>query len=117
MPETRNETIARLLRDIRHATLAQSDDPSGFLQALQGEIERMPGAWVAFSTRDASWLDSLGYLEGRGDLSAEAKQEALVDASCEYEDGYAASDAITTVMDGILDARHPATEESDDVSP
>lgn len=106
-----SQSIDTLITQIRSMAAAQPD-PERFVQLLQAEIERIPGAHVAFATRDFSWLQ--GYLEERGDVSKDDQQAALVAASLKYDESYASMDAITYTMDAYLDEHHPLKQEGNE---
>lgn len=100
--------IQTLIAQIKAVAAAQPD-PANFLKDLQSGIEEIPGAYVAFCTRDLTWLD--GYLEGRGDISTEDRQHALFSASSRHEEGYASQDGISATMDLWLDQHYPVQDQ------
>lgn len=102
------QAVDTLIIQIRAMAAAQPD-PAGFLKDLQAEIQLIPGAEVAFATRDLKWLES--YMEERGEVSPERQQAAMVSASATYEENYASQDGITYAMDNYLDARFPKQDK------
>ncbi|MBW3243271.1 hypothetical protein KUV57_11240 [Epibacterium sp. DP7N7-1] len=102
------KAVDTLIIQIR-AMAAVQPDPAGFLKDLQSEIQLLPGAEVAFATRDLKWLES--YMEERGEVSPERQQAAMVSVSADYEENYASQDGITYAMNGYLDARFPKQDE------
>lgn len=102
------ESVNTLIIQIRAMAAAQPD-PAAFLKDLQAEIQLLPGAEVAFATRDLKWLE--GYMEERGEVSPERQQAAMVSASSNYEENYASQDGITHAMDSYLDVRFPKQDE------
>lgn len=93
-------------KDAREALLAQikavmaaQENPGDFLRSLQDDLEDIPGAWVAFSTRNIEdeWL-----LEEFDNLEMEEpedRQALLVRARGEVSDENSAfSDQISTAI-------------------
>lgn len=111
----RNEEIQKIINQVR--VLAQQDpvSPSDFLQELQSELEREPGAQVSFVVRDASWLQELGYLDDRPELSHDQKQVALNEACADFFEGSASQDGVTYAMETVLDRIAPRLDDPEPV--
>lgn len=92
--QARKQAIEALLAQIR-AAAAQDVHPEDFLLDIQCEIERVPGAQVAFVQRDLTWLKDYGYVDADAELSPEALQNALVSVAAEFEEGASSQDHVT----------------------
>lgn len=104
---SRDVEITKLIAQVR--ALAQQDPvgPGHFVQDLQAELEREPGANVSFVVRDAAWLKELGYLDDRPELSLTEKQVALNEACADFFEGSASQDGVTYAMEAVLDRIAP----------
>jgi hypothetical protein len=116
MPLTRQERVARLVRVIKTEIKKAGEEGQELLEDLQSDLEHLPGASVAFASRNIGWLDDYDFLEDHPDLSDEDKQAMLVRASMKFEEPSASQDAIIYEVDRAIERLAPA-EESDDVTP
>lgn len=82
-----------------------------FLKDLQLEIQHLPGADVAFVTRDITWLNDYSYLEDRPELTPDEIQAAICQAAAEHEEGAGTQDGVTHYMDEELDRIAPRVDD------
>ena len=82
--QKRDEALTGLLGAVSGAT-AGREDPSALIQALQRALERLPGARVAFSHRDAAWARREFGIDG-------APSGAVQDALCAAAENFGPDD-------------------------
>lgn len=107
----RGEVIESLMRTIRAAAHADAE-PQNFLQALQGRIEMIPGAFVSFASYDMSLIKSAPG-DFVGDLTPEDLQEALLESANRFDLNPEDEDYIRSLMDEEVDERN-AMKSMDD---
>lgn len=110
-PFARTQALCAPILAMIEEAAKQEDRPDVFLTLLQSEIQRIPGASVAFASRSIDWLREHSYLEDRGEIDEETLQNALCEAAAKFEEGYATEDGITYAMEEYLDRFHPRKDE------
>ena len=99
----RVDDVRDLMNLITELVEKQNGDGRRFIQQLQARMERIPGARVSFASRDASWLEAYGYLDGRGQVDDASRQRILTDARAAFIAGDHDMTSINAIVDECLD--------------
>lgn len=100
----REKAVHDVLEAVRSAALAYGPN---VIQEIQAEIEKVPGAYVSFVSRDPSYLEDFD----DAPTGPEAVQQALYDASLKHEEGFSSSDAVTDAIREALASGKEAAPE------
>ena len=100
----REKAVLDVLDAVRSAARAYGPN---VIQEIQAEIEKVPGAYVSFVSRDPSCLEDF---DG-APTGPEAVQQALYDASLKHEEGFSSSDAVTCAIRDTLASGKEAVPE------
>ena len=110
-PDVSDEPQAEMERIMAIIGASVARHSERFLKDLQLQIQHLPGADVAFVTRDITWLTDYSYLEDRPELTQHELQAAICQAAAEHEEGAGAQDGVTHYMDEELDRIAPRVDD------
>ncbi|MXX91102.1 MAG: hypothetical protein F4213_05655 [Boseongicola sp. SB0677_bin_26] len=99
----RVDDVRDLMNLITELVQKQNGDGRRFIQELQAHMERIPGARVSFASRDVSWLEAYGYLDGRNQVDEASRQRILTDARAAFIAGEHDMTSINAIVDECLD--------------